>query len=72
MTAARGQVVTWRGGKERGVSAVVDSEVHDAFEAIARQRGVTKATLARFLIEAAVNDPAMAESLINYRKGRLP
>jgi len=56
--------VVWNCGRERGVTSLVSRETHDAFEAIARRHGLSKAALNKKLIEAVAAEPDMAARII--------
>lgn len=47
-------IVTWRGGKDRGVSTVIPAELHARLDKVAAERGLSRSKLLKEIIEDAV------------------
>lgn len=60
----RVSVVTDVRSESQGITAHLSRAVHDAFDQMAKQRGVSKGTLNRQLIEAIVAQPELCDRIL--------
>ena len=70
LRSRRTQTVTDVRGPTQGVTAHLRRDVHDAFDRMAKARGVSKGTLNRLLIEGIVAQPEICDEII--KAGSVP